>query len=155
MRLVVGPGKDGVVYKTADFHKPWTIGLTPDPAIQAKINELNAAAGADPRTSDRDIDQGDPACRPMRQGRRSPLRIARRRPGHGRDAHDLRVHRRGIRDHQLGWPARGPDVSESGHLRGDFCPSYTPPPFPITRGQSLAVLPFGNIAVTVRSPESN
>ena len=43
MRLVVGPGKDGVVYKTADYHKPWTIGLTPDPAIQAEIDELNAA----------------------------------------------------------------------------------------------------------------
>jgi 2',3'-cyclic-nucleotide 2'-phosphodiesterase (5'-nucleotidase family) len=34
-------------------------------------------------------------------------------------------------------------------LTGDFCPSYTPPPFPITRGQSLAVLPFGNIVVTL------
>jgi 2',3'-cyclic-nucleotide 2'-phosphodiesterase (5'-nucleotidase family) len=34
-------------------------------------------------------------------------------------------------------------------LAGDFCPSYSPPPFPITRGQSLAVLPFGNIVVTL------
>ena len=39
---MIGPGKDGVVYKTADFHKPWNIGVTPDPAIQAKIDELNA-----------------------------------------------------------------------------------------------------------------
>ena len=30
------------VYKTADFHKPWTIGVTPDPAIQARIDDLNA-----------------------------------------------------------------------------------------------------------------
>ena len=29
IRLVVGNGKDGVVYKTADYHKPWDIGLTP------------------------------------------------------------------------------------------------------------------------------
>ena len=36
IRIVVGPGKDGVVYKTADYHKPWNIGLTPDPAIQAE-----------------------------------------------------------------------------------------------------------------------
>ena len=31
----------------------------------------------------------------------------------------------------------------------DFCPPYTPPPFPITRGQVLTVLPFGNVVVTV------
>src|SRR5262249_14817791 len=42
IRLVVGPGKQGVVYKTADYHKPWNIGVTPDAAIQAKIDALNA-----------------------------------------------------------------------------------------------------------------
>jgi 2',3'-cyclic-nucleotide 2'-phosphodiesterase (5'-nucleotidase family) len=31
----------------------------------------------------------------------------------------------------------------------DFCPPYTPPPFPITRGQVLSVLPFGNVVVTL------
>ncbi len=31
----------------------------------------------------------------------------------------------------------------------DFCPPYTPPPFPITRGQVLTVLPFGNVVVTM------
>ena len=34
-------------------------------------------------------------------------------------------------------------------LSGDFCPSYAPPPYKITRGQSLSLLPFGNIAVTL------
>ena len=42
VRLVIGPGKEGVVYKTADFHKPFDIGVTPDAAIQAKIDDLNA-----------------------------------------------------------------------------------------------------------------
>ena len=42
IRIVIGPGKEGVLYKTADFHKPWDIGVTPDPAIQAKIDDLNA-----------------------------------------------------------------------------------------------------------------
>ena len=43
IRIVIGDGKDaGVVYKTADFHKPWNIGITPDPAIQAEIDDLNA-----------------------------------------------------------------------------------------------------------------
>ncbi|HEU0293944.1 MAG TPA: 5'-nucleotidase C-terminal domain-containing protein [Anaerolineales bacterium] len=31
----------------------------------------------------------------------------------------------------------------------DFCPPYTPPPYPITRGQVLTVLPFGNVVVTL------
>ena len=43
----------------------------------------------------------------------------------------------------------GPDVSEPGRGGCNFCPAYTPPPFPITRGQVFAVLPFGNIVVTV------
>ena len=43
IRIVIGDGKDaGVAYKTADFHKPWNIGITPDPAIQARIDDLNA-----------------------------------------------------------------------------------------------------------------
>ena len=51
-------------------------------------------------------------------------------------------------------------VTNSGGLRAaltcpttdtptDFCPAFTPPPFPITRGQVLTVLPFGNIVVTL------
>ncbi len=31
----------------------------------------------------------------------------------------------------------------------DFCPPYTPPPFPISRGQVLTGLPFGNVVVTM------
>jgi 2',3'-cyclic-nucleotide 2'-phosphodiesterase (5'-nucleotidase family) len=31
----------------------------------------------------------------------------------------------------------------------DYCPSYTLPPYPITRGQVATVLPFGNKVVTV------
>lgn len=32
----------------------------------------------------------------------------------------------------------------------DFCPAFTPPPFPITRGQAQTVLPFGNVVVTLQ-----
>ena len=42
IRLVVDPSTKEVVYKTADFHRPWNIGVTPDPSIQADINALNA-----------------------------------------------------------------------------------------------------------------
>jgi 2',3'-cyclic-nucleotide 2'-phosphodiesterase (5'-nucleotidase family) len=34
-------------------------------------------------------------------------------------------------------------------LATDFCPPFTPPPYPITRGQTFGVLPFGNFTVTV------
>jgi 2',3'-cyclic-nucleotide 2'-phosphodiesterase (5'-nucleotidase family) len=51
-------------------------------------------------------------------------------------------------------------ITNSGGLRADltcpttdnpddFCPAFTPPPYPITRGQVLGVLPFGNIVVTL------
>ena len=35
-------GREGVVYSTADYHKPWNIGVTPNAAIQAEIDALNA-----------------------------------------------------------------------------------------------------------------
>jgi 2',3'-cyclic-nucleotide 2'-phosphodiesterase (5'-nucleotidase family) len=51
-------------------------------------------------------------------------------------------------------------ITNSGGLRAsltcpttdsatDFCPAFTPPPYPITRGQVLTVLPFGNVVATV------
>jgi 2',3'-cyclic-nucleotide 2'-phosphodiesterase (5'-nucleotidase family) len=51
-------------------------------------------------------------------------------------------------------------ITNSGGLRADltcpvtdqaddFCAAFTPPPYPITRGQVLAVLPFGNIVATL------
>jgi 2',3'-cyclic-nucleotide 2'-phosphodiesterase (5'-nucleotidase family) len=52
-------------------------------------------------------------------------------------------------------------ITNSGGLRAgltcpttdsptDFCPPFAPPPYPITRGQVLTVLPFGNIVVTLQ-----
>src|SRR5581483_6776576 len=42
VRLLVDTSTKQVVYRTADFHKPWDIGVTADPAIQARIDALNA-----------------------------------------------------------------------------------------------------------------
>ena len=148
MRLVIGPGNDGVVYKTADFHKPWNIGVTPDPAIQAKIDELNAQLapilGTQIGSSTKFIPRADQCGRA--DGRLCESFVGER--GHRRDAD--------------AYSAIGVQfaITNSGGLRadltcpttdlaGDFCPAYAPPPFPITRGQSLAVLPFGNIVVTL------
>lgn len=152
VRLVIGPGEQGVVYKTADFHKPWNIGLTPDATIQARINELNAAllpilgtqvgdsnvavprsdscAAATGRTDGRACESlvGDIVTDAMRQQYGTDFAI---------------TNSGGLRDN-LTCP-----TTDSAT---DFCPSalypFAPGHFPITRGQVLAVLPFGNQSAT-------
>jgi 2',3'-cyclic-nucleotide 2'-phosphodiesterase (5'-nucleotidase family) len=145
IRIVVDDHKK-VVYKTADFHKPWTIGVTPDPAIQAQIDALNAQLApifsTVIGTSTVFVPRAD-ACG----------------NGVGRTCESLvgNVVTDAIRT------TYGADfaITNSGGLRADltcpttdnpsdFCPAYTPPPFPITRGQALSVLPFGNIVVTLQ-----
>src|SRR5262249_49456287 len=42
VRLTVDTNTKSVIYKTADFHKPWDIGVTANAAIQARIYQLNA-----------------------------------------------------------------------------------------------------------------
>lgn len=148
IRLVFGPGKEGVVYKTADFHKPWNIGVTPDPDIQAKIDDLNAQLapilGTQIGSSTKFIPRADQCG-----------------GGTGRTCESL------IGDvvadaMQKAYSGIGVQfaITNSGGIRadltcpttdlaGDFCPAYTPPPYVITRGQNLAVLPFGNIVVSL------
>jgi 2',3'-cyclic-nucleotide 2'-phosphodiesterase (5'-nucleotidase family) len=152
IRIVIGPGKEGVVYKTADFHKPWNIGLTPDAAIQARIDDLNAqllpilgtqvgdsnvavprgdaCAAATGRTDGRACESlvGDIVTDAMRQQYNTDFAI---------------TNSGGLRDN-LTCP-----TTDSAT---DFCPSGLYPfaagHFPITRGQVLAVLPFGNQSAT-------
>lgn len=149
VRLVVDTNTKQVIYKTADFHKPWDIGVTPDAAIQARIDDLNAQLGPILGTvignSTRFIPRTD-AC-----GNTA-----------GRTCESLvgNVTTDAMRDK---YAALGVEfaITNSGGLRadltcpttdnpGDFCPPYTPPPFPITRGQVLTVLPFGNVVVTLQ-----
>ena len=145
VRLVVDSATGAVVYKTADFHKPWDIGVTPDPAIQARINQLNAQLGPILNTlignSTVFIPRTD-ACGNT-AGRTCESLVG------NVVADSMRT-------------TYGTDfaITNSGGLRADltcpttdnpsdFCPPYTPPPYPITRGQVLTVLPFGNIVVTL------
>ena len=150
------PGKDGVVYKTADFHKPFDIGVTPDPEIQAKIDDLNAQLAPIFNTVIGKSTVVIPRARRVRgvdrPRRREGLRVADRRPRDGRDPLGLRD---GLRADELGRPPRRPDVPGRWTTRQDFCPaSLYPVPdatgqFPITRGQVLGVLPFGNVSATL------
>jgi len=145
VRLVVDTSAKTVVYKTADFHKPWDIGITPDPAIQARIDDLNAQLapilGTVIGSSDRFVPRAD-ACG----------------NGQGRTCESLVGNI--VTDSMRSTYGVDFAITNSGGLRADltcpttdnpsdFCPAYTPPPYPISRGQVLSVLPFGNEVVTL------
>jgi 2',3'-cyclic-nucleotide 2'-phosphodiesterase (5'-nucleotidase family) len=148
VRLVVNAVTKSVVYKTADFHKPWDIGVTPDPAIQARIDELNAQLSpilsTQIGTSSKFIPRAD-------QCGGSTGRTCESLVGNvATDAMRTQYAPTGVQF----------AITNSGGLRADltcpttdnpddFCPAYSPPPFPITRGQVLTVLPFGNVVVTL------
>jgi len=148
VRLVIGPGKEGVVYKTADFHKPWDIGVTPDADIQAKIDALNAQLAPILNTvigtSTRFIPRADACGNSL--GRTCESLVGDVVTDSMRDKYspigiEFAITNSGGLRSDLTCPTS--DIS------GDFCPAYTPPPFPITRGQVLTELPFGNIVVTL------
>ncbi|MGH2528404.1 MAG: 5'-nucleotidase C-terminal domain-containing protein [Actinomycetota bacterium] len=148
VRLVIDTVADEVVYTTADFHKPWNIGVTPDPAIQARIDELNAQLAPIFNTvignSTKVIPRADQCANSA--GRTCESLV-------GNVVTDAMRTTFGSIGVQFA-------ITNSGGLRADltcsttdnpsdFCPAYTPPPFPITRGQVLTVLPFGNVVVTL------
>jgi 2',3'-cyclic-nucleotide 2'-phosphodiesterase (5'-nucleotidase family) len=145
VRLLIDE-KNGVIYKTADFHKPWSIGVTPDPAIQSRIDALNAQLAPILSVvignSTRFIPRAD-AC-----GNSA-----------GRTCESLVGNT--VADAMRTTYLTDFAITNSGGLRSDltcpttdnpsdFCPAYTPPPYPISRGQVLTVLPFGNVAVTLQ-----
>jgi 2',3'-cyclic-nucleotide 2'-phosphodiesterase (5'-nucleotidase family) len=154
VRLIVDTVADDVVYMTADFHKPWNIGVTPDPAIQARIDELNAQLAPILNTK-----VGDSTKRIPRDDQCGNTA--------GRTCESL-VGNVTTDAMQSAYSSIGVQfaITNSGGLRADltcpttdnpndFCPaSLYPVPdasglFPITRGQVLTVLPFGNIVVTL------
>ncbi len=143
LRLVVDPAA-GVVYKTADFHRPWAIGVTPDAAIQARLDELDAQLqpilGAVIGASTVAVPRTD-ACG-TENGRTCESLIGNvvtdaMRTTYGTDF----------------------ALTNSGGLRADLtCPAEDNPTDycpagaeanTITQGQVLTVLPFGNVVATL------
>ena len=132
-----------VIYKTADFHKPWDIGVTPDPAIQAEVDALNTVL-----TPLLQVPVGDSTVALPRSDvcLRVDGRLCKSKIGN--------VITDALRTNESANFA----ITNSGGIRadmtcpnpdqgGDFCPAYaagTPPPFLITKGQVITVLPFGN-----------
>jgi 2',3'-cyclic-nucleotide 2'-phosphodiesterase (5'-nucleotidase family) len=147
-RLVFDTNTKAVVYKTADFHKPWDIGITPDPGIQARINELNAQLapilGTVIGNSSVFIPRTDACGNAV--GRKCESLVGNvttdaMRAAYSHLSIDFAITNSGGLRADLTCPTTdSPD---------DFCPAYTPPPFPISRGQVLGVLPFGNVVVTL------
>jgi 2',3'-cyclic-nucleotide 2'-phosphodiesterase (5'-nucleotidase family) len=150
IRLVIDTDEEEVVYSTADFHKPWTIGVTPDPEIQERIDELNAELAPILNTligmSTRAIPRADACGNDV--GRTCESLVGNVTTDSMRTTY-------------------GTDfaITNSGGLRADltcpttdnpndFCPAslypFPPGEFPITRGQVLTVLPFGNVVVTLQ-----
>jgi 2',3'-cyclic-nucleotide 2'-phosphodiesterase (5'-nucleotidase family) len=148
IRLVMDAKTKAVIYKTADFHKPWDIGVTPDPDIQAKINDLNAQLtpilGTVIGSSTVEVLRSDVCGRS--DGRLCESLVgdtvtdAMRTGYSGIGVEFAITNSGGLRDRLTCPPAGGGT---------GFCPAFTPPPYLITRGQVLSVLPFGNVVVTL------
>jgi 2',3'-cyclic-nucleotide 2'-phosphodiesterase (5'-nucleotidase family) len=145
VRLTVDTNTKEIVYVTADYHKPWNIGVTPDPAIQAMIDDLNTQLAPIFNTvignSSVKIPRADSCGRS--DGRLCESLIGDLTTDALRETYDtdFAITNSGGLRADLTCPS--PDIA------GDFCPPFTPPPYPITRGQVLAVLPFGNVVFTV------
>ncbi len=143
--LLVDPQNGRVVFRTVEFVTPLSNAVTPDPAIVALLDplraQLNVLLGGVIGNSSVAIPRADSCGN-----------------GAGRLCESLvgNVTADALRT------TYGTDfaITNSGGLRADltcpavdnptdFCPAFTPPPFPITSGQVLTVLPFGNVVVTL------
>ncbi|MEJ7762692.1 MAG: 5'-nucleotidase C-terminal domain-containing protein, partial [Thermomicrobiales bacterium] len=144
IRIVIDATTGEVVYKTADQHIPWGVGVAADEAIQARLDELNAELqpilGATIGTAGVAIPRAD-ACG-NENGRTCESLV-------GNVVTDAILATYEDADFA---------ITNSGGLRADLtCPaSDSPDDFcaadapanAITRGTVLGVLPFGNVVTT-------
>ena len=148
VRLVVDPRTKAVVYSTADFHKPWNVGVTADPAIQAQVSALNGQLAPILNTE-------------LGRANRAVTRFDACGNDAGRTCESLVGNI--VTDAMRSKYGTDFALTNSGGLRSaltcptsdnpsDFCPAALYPfpagEHPITRGTTLSVLPFGNISVT-------
>jgi 2',3'-cyclic-nucleotide 2'-phosphodiesterase (5'-nucleotidase family) len=119
--------------------------VTPNPAIQARIDELNAQLAPIFNTvigsSTVAVPRSDACGNAIGRTCESLIGNVVTDSMRTTYATDFAITNSGGLRADLTCPA--PDIS------GDFCPAFTPPPYTITRGQVLAVLPFGNFVVTL------
>jgi 2',3'-cyclic-nucleotide 2'-phosphodiesterase (5'-nucleotidase family) len=142
INLVVNADTGELVYVTTDFHRPWVIGMTPDPQIEARLEALQAELAP---TLGQVIGSGAMAiprsdsCG-METGRTCESLIGNVLTDAMRTSYntDFALTNSGGIRAALTCPPEG----------GDFCP-IDQGANQITQGQVLTVLPFGNVAVTL------
>jgi 2',3'-cyclic-nucleotide 2'-phosphodiesterase (5'-nucleotidase family)/predicted AlkP superfamily phosphohydrolase/phosphomutase len=145
IRLVFATYSGELVYQTADFHKPWNIGVTANAPIQQRIDALNAQLAPILSTlvgnSTVAVPRADACGNPA--GRTCESKVGNVAADAMRTAYgtDFAITNSGGLRADLTCPATDSPT--------DFCPPFTPPPYPITRGQVLGVLPFGNVVATL------
>lgn len=149
IRLTVDTNTKAVVYETADWHKPWNIGITPDPTIQAMIDDLTAdlAPLLDEVVgySSVPIPRSD-SCG-QAEGRKCESLVGDVTADALRTTYtaDFGITNSGGLRASLTCPTTD--------VLNDNCPAslypFAPGKIPITRGTVLAVLPFGNLSFTV------
>jgi 2',3'-cyclic-nucleotide 2'-phosphodiesterase (5'-nucleotidase family) len=145
VNLSVDPRNGRVLDRSVEFVTPVAANVTPDPAIESMLQPfrdelapiLNQVVGA----STVAIPRSDSCGRA--DGRLCESLVGNVVTDAMRTAYDTDF-----------------AITNAGGLRADltcpqvdsptdFCPPFTPPPFPITRGQVLTVLPFGNVVATL------
>lgn len=142
VRLVIDSESNELVYRTADFHRPWVVGMTPDPEIAARLDalaeELAPTLGIVIGSAVQPILRSD-SCG-METGRLCESLIGDVLTDAMRFTYntDFAITNSGGIRADLTCPLEG----------GDFCPTDLGPN-QIRQGQVLSVLPFGNVAVTL------
>ena len=143
-QLTVTPGV-GVTAKSTSFVVPMVAGITPDPELTAFVADLQTQLRPILGTV---IGQSAVAVPRSDSCGRADGRLCESRVG------DV------VTDAMRTTYGTDFAITNSGGLRADltcppagggsgFCPAFTPPPWAITRGQVLGVLPFGNVVATV------
>jgi len=143
--LQVKTGKGGVLSKTVEFVDPVSDAVEPDPAVAALLQPFRDELGPILETvvgaSTVEIPRAD-SCG-QSAGRICESLVGDVATDAMRTVYstDFAITNAGGLRASLTCPAT--DVV------GDFCAAFTPPPYPITQGQVLTVLPFGNVVATL------
>jgi 2',3'-cyclic-nucleotide 2'-phosphodiesterase (5'-nucleotidase family) len=149
IRIVYDPTTKKVVYKTADFHKPWVLGTAADPTIQPEIDDLNTQLqpllGVVIGESSVDITRADVCGRidgRLCESLVGDVTTDAMRAGYSSIGVQFAItNSGGLRDRL---------TCDGLNAGTGLCPLFPPPPYKITRGSVLAVLPFGNVVVTLQ-----
>jgi 2',3'-cyclic-nucleotide 2'-phosphodiesterase (5'-nucleotidase family) len=143
--LSVSSGRGGVLSKSVEFVDPVSADVTPDPAVEAMLQPFRDQLGPILNTVMGDSTVAIPrsdACGNA-DGRLCESLVGNVTTDALRLTYetDFAITNSGGLRSSLTCPTSDVDT--------DFCPPFTPPPYPITQGQVLTVLPFGNVVATV------